>query len=177
MPYPLIKTQKTTQSIFLTATGSTPSTTSGAAVPVQVELATNKVNIWFVDFNASTDRFVEWTFAMPNNWDGGTITAEFFWTANSTSTNSVVWGIQGRAYGNAITLDQAMGTAQLITDANTATAHQLHISPATSAMTFAGTPSGGQAVQIRVYRDADNGADTLTTDSRLIGVRLNYSIL
>lgn len=176
MPYPVTKVVKTIQSLFLTATGATPSTTGGAATPVQVELGTNDIDLWLMDFDASTDESAQWTFAMPLNWDGGTVTAAFFWTANSTSTNSVVWGAQGRAFGDDVTLDQAMGTAQTVTDANTATANQLHISSATPAITLAGSPAGGQLVQIKAYRDADNGSDTLAADARLIGIRLNYSV-
>jgi hypothetical protein len=52
----------------------------------------------------------------------------------------------------------------------------VRISSATAACTLAGSPAGGQLAQIRVYRDADNGSDTLAVDARLIAVKIEYGI-
>jgi hypothetical protein len=163
--------------IVLTAGGGWPSTTSGAAANTKVEYPTNDVDMYHLDFDPTADEFAQWTVAMPDNYDGGTVTAQFHWTANSTSTNSVVWGIQARAYADNDAIDQAFGTAQTVTDANGSSANTLRKSAATSAITIGGTPAAGNLVQFRVYRDADNGSDNLAADARLIAVKLQYGII
>lgn len=160
--------------IVLTAAGGWPSTTSGCADNVRVEYGTNDVDLYHLDFDPDTDEFAQWTLVMPSDYDGGTITAVFYWAANSTSTNSVVWGCQGRAYADSDAIDQAWGAAQTVTDANNAQ-NDVNISAATASITLAGAPAASQLVQIRVYRDADNGSDDLAVDARLIAVRLTFT--
>jgi hypothetical protein len=53
------------------------------------------------------------------------------------------------------------------------TSGAVHISPATAAMTLAGTPTGGEYVVLRVYRDVD---DTLAANAKLLGVKIRYGI-
>lgn len=154
-----------------------PSGTSGCATNAKTEQATNKQNLYTLDFDGAgtIKEFSEGTVAMPSDWDGGTVTATFYWTATGTSTNSVVWGCQGRSYGDSETLDQAWGTAQEVTDAHTATALQAQISGTSAAITLSGTPAASELVQFRIYRDPNNGSDTLAVDAMLIGVRITYS--
>ena len=173
----LVGNIRTAGKIWLSAAGGNPSATSGCALPSQVEQPTNKVNVVVGAFDAAADEYMEWTLAMPSDWDGSTITAVFYWLANSTSTNAVVWGLQGRAYGDDEALDQAMGTAQTVTDANKSTAYKLNVSGATAAITLAGTPAASELVQLRAYRDADNGADNLAVDALLVGVLVTFARL
>ena len=42
-------------------------------------------------------------------------------------------------------------------------------------MTLAGTPAAGELVQFRIFRDADNGSDTLAADAKLIQVKIYYT--
>lgn len=165
---------KASGQVNLTAAGMVPATTNGAAQNKNVA-ATNVQNYYTLDFDPTTQEFAHATFAMPSDWDGGTITAEFWWTATGTSTNSVVWAIEGRSYGDSETIDQAYGTAVTVTDAHTATALQAQKSSATGAMTFSGTPAAGELVHLRVKRDPANGSDTLAVDALLIGVVINYT--
>jgi hypothetical protein len=126
-----------------------------------------------MDFDKDTDEFCQWTVWMPNNWDGGTITAAFMWTAAS-GTGDVIWGLQGRSHGNDDAIDQAWGTAQTVTD-SLITVGDVHITSATSAITLAGTPAAGELIQFRAYRDANAGGDTLGVDARLIGAKVYYT--
>ena len=159
--------------IILSAAGGWPSTTSGATGPTKAESATNKLNQQTLDFATATKSYVEWTIVMPPSYGGGTITAQFLWLATGTSTNSVVWGCQARAFGNNVTFDQAFGTAQEVTSAHGSTASQVIITSASSAITIAGSPAAGQLVQIRVYR-LGSGSDTLAATANLLAVQLNY---
>ena len=112
---------------------------------------------------------------MPSDWNGGTVTARFYWTATGTSTNGVVWALQGRSYADLETIDQAYGTEVAVTDAHSATALQMQISDATAAITLGGTPAAGELVMFRVSRNVADGGDTLAVDAMLIGVMINYT--
>lgn len=158
--------------IFLSSAGGWPSTTSGSNQTALTEQSNNKVNMWSLDFDYNTTKYAEFTLVMPSDWDGGTVTATFYWMANDTTTNSVTWYIQGRSYGDGEAIDQAWGTAVSVSDANASTANQLRKSAATAAMTFAGTPAAGELAQFRVYRTT---GDTLTVSAKLIGVMINFT--
>jgi hypothetical protein len=140
----------------------------------KVEFGTNDVDLQVADFDQSSDEFMQWSLRMPAAWDGGTITAKFIWIADSSSTNSVVWGLQGTCFGDGDAVDAAWGTAQTVTDANNAQ-NDFNISAATSAITLAGTPAGGKEVMFRAYRDADNGSDDLAADARLVKVIIEWT--
>lgn len=148
--------------------------TNGATVNSANETTTNKINYDSRDFNASTAKYVQFTFAMPKSWNEGTVTAQFLWTVAS-GTGNVVWGIQGVSISNDAVLDAAFGTAQTVTDGVTATTDLMQ-SAFTSAVTIAGSPASEDLVVYQVYRDASNGSDTLTTDAKLIAVRLNFTV-
>lgn len=160
--------------IVLSGAGGWPSLTNGAVGPTQTESSTNKINTQTLDFVQSGQTWAEWGVFMPPAYGGGTVTATFIWTANSTSTNSVVWSCQGRAYGNSITIDQAYGTLQSATQANTSTALQTHISSATSAITLAGSPVASQFVQFRVGRNGGTGSDNLAATASILAVIITY---
>jgi hypothetical protein len=166
--------QKPAGQLFLTASGMVPATTNGAAQNKNVAV-TNVQNFYSLDFDTTTQEFAHAVVAMPSDWNGGTITAKFYWTATGTSTNSVVWALEGRAYGDAETIDQAYGTAQQIADAHTSTASQVQISDATPAITLGGTPAAGELVMMRIKRVPSDGSDTLAVDAMLLGVMISYT--
>jgi len=158
--------------VWIPASAWIPRTTTGAGIDSR-EQSTNKINTDELLFDAGTDEFAQAMIVMPNNWNAGTVTAKFHWTA-STSSGDVVWGLSGRAYANDDALDQAQGTAQTVTDTLTAT-NDVDITSATSAITLAGTAAAGNPVIFEVYRDANAGGDTLGADARLLGVEITYT--
>jgi hypothetical protein len=164
----------TGHNLFVTGAGMWPSVTSGSSFPTRVESATNRENVYLVDFADGSQLFAQATYAMPSNYAGSTITGTFYWLVNAATAGNVVWGIQGRAYGTGVTLDQAFGTAQTVTSASTGTANQVIITSATAAVTLAGSPAANQLVQFRFYRDGGAGGDTLTATARLLGVSIAY---
>lgn len=159
--------------IILTAAGGWPSTTNGCADPVKIELATNKINLYVMDFDKDADEHAEWTVVMPSDWDGGTVTAVFYWTCTGGGgSETVEWNLQGRSFANDEALDQAWGTEQPIVDTWIAD-NDLHVSGATPAITLAGTPAASELVQFRAYRDVSG--DDLGADARLIAVRITFT--
>jgi len=163
-----------TGQIILTAGGGWPSITSGSNAPILAETATNRVNFYYIGFPDTVQTFANWAMPMPSDYNGGTITAVFYWVAGSASTNSVRWGLAARAYADSDALDQAFGTAQEVTDANQAN-DDVNISAATSAITIGGTPTGSNFVQFRAFRNPADAADTLAATAELLSIRITYT--
>jgi hypothetical protein len=164
-----------TGQLILTAGGGWPSITNGCQSPTLAQTTTNAVNFYYLGFADAVQTFANWAMPMPSDYNGGTITAVFYWAAPSATADSVVWGIQARAYNDSDALDAAFGTAQTVTDANNSAIDDVNISAATSAITIAGTPSAGSYIQFRVYRDGAAGGDTLAAVAELLSVRITYT--
>jgi hypothetical protein len=158
--------------LWIAASQWIPRTTTGVGVD-STETSTNRQNFDQLLFDAATDEFAQALVVMPSNYNAGTVTGRFYWTASSGS-GAVVWGLQGLAYSDDDALDTATGTAQTVTDTLLA-ANDMMISGATSAITIGGTPGANKAVQFQIYRDADAGGDTLAVDARLLGVEISYT--
>ena len=158
--------------IYVPAQGMFAATTSGAASG-QIETSTNKVNVKVFDFDKDADESVHFAIPSPLYWDAGTVTATPYWTSTAGTSGTVAWAVQGMSFANDDALDQAYGTAQTSTD-TFITANDVHIGPATSAITIGGTPTAGDWIQFKIYRDVSE--DTLDGDARLLGIRITFSI-
>jgi hypothetical protein len=161
--------------MFLSAGAAVPKTTAGCAAAAQTELSTNKQNFLTLDFDTTTEEHADFTFAMPSDYGGGTMTAQVFWTHAATTCDfGVTWGIAGRCYANDAALDQAPGTEVLVSDVG-GTTTDMYISAATAAITWAGTPAAGQLINLTIARKTADAGDTMAVDAKLIGVQLNYT--
>ena len=164
------------RSFTLSALGGVPSETSGCGAVKQDELATNNHNFFTLDFDATSQEYAEWELTMPDNWDGGTVTATFYWQHAATTVNfGVRWGLQGRSYGDNEAINQAWGTAQEVTDTGGTTTN-LYKSDATSAITLAGTPAAGEFVRWRAYRLPSHAGDTMAIDANLKAIKIEHGI-
>lgn len=161
--------------VFLGAPGTWRSITNGSFETIQVEYPFDNLNAYLADYASGARSNCEWGLAMPIDWDGGPITAQFYWLANSASTNSAVFGLQAVAFTDGNPINAGYGTAQEVTDANHGT-NLINISPVTASITVGGSPAGGQWVQFRGYR-LGTGADNLAAVARLLGIRITYTRL
>jgi hypothetical protein len=168
-------TSNTTTNLWIPASAWIPKSTAGCGVDSR-ETTTHDQCFDELLFDPGTDEFAQALVIMPSNYNNGTITARFYWTASSAGdgTDDVVWGISGLAYANDDALDTATGTAQTVTDSLLAT-NDMHVSAATSAVTIGGTPAANKPIQFTLYRDADAGADTYGGDARLLGVEIIFN--
>ncbi len=165
-----------TEDMWIPAAAMTPTATAGCADIESIETTAGRPDMRVLDFDASTQEYAQFSVAMPKSWNGSTITAEFYWTTTATDTDACIWGIQGLTVSNDETIDQVYGTAQLATDNVISGAEEVLISPTTNAVTLAGgTPAAGDLAFFQVYRDADDGSDTMAEDARLIGVKIHYT--
>jgi hypothetical protein len=161
--------------VWVPAAAMRPSVSGGCAPLALVAISAGQPDLSTLDFDAATDESAQFWVAMPKSWDEGPVTAQFLWShATTTTTFAVIWGIQAVAFGDSDAMGASFGTAVTVTDTG-GTTNDLWLSPETGAVTIAGTPTEGDAVCFKVYRDADAGGDTMAVDARLHGVRLYYT--
>lgn len=153
--------------------GAMRSTTTAGAASGETELSVNKQNADLWDFDSATNENVQFRVCMPDEWDRGTVKVKFYWTA-STGSGDTAWDIQAVATSNHDPIDASWGTAVEVVDTLTAVA-DVCATAATGAVTVGGTPALGDVVWWQVFRHADDAADTLTGDARLIGVMIQYT--
>jgi hypothetical protein len=156
-------------SYWISSAAMVPRVTNGPGVNSS-ETATNDSNYDTLDFDAATSEGANFTWAIPNNWDLGTVTARFVFT-NDSGSGTVTWKLCGRCVADGEAIDSAFGTAQSVTKTVTGTSNW-NITAATPAITIGGTPSVSAPIQWLVERDI---ADTLAVDARLIGLFINWT--
>ena len=151
----------------------TARTTNGAAAG-STETTTNKVMLKTLDFaDGSNKLYAQFNVLMPSEWDGGTITARFVWTSASTSTNSVVWGLQGASVGDNEAADAIFGTAKTVSQANSSSAYNVRVTSETSPITI-NNANPGEWVVFQVFRDPTDAADTLAATASLLGLSVYW---
>ena len=165
-----------THTIWIPAGAMRPTVSNGCASLTDVETTAGRPDIQVLDFDASADEHAQFQVSFPKSWNEGTITYRVFWTSTATDTDGVTWALQGVACADGDTIDVAYGTAVTVDDANQSTAEDLYVSPTSSAVTIAGSPSTDEIVFFRLFRDVSDANDTAAEDARLIGVQVFYTV-
>ncbi len=149
--------------------------TTNPADAAQVETTATRPDLKVFDFDASTKQYTQFTIAMPKSWNEGTLTYQVYWSPSTTNTGDCIFGLQAVACADSDTIDVAYGTAIEVTDAGIGTVEDQQITSESSAMTVAGSPAAGEQTYFQLYRDAADGSDTFTGESRVLGVKLFYT--
>lgn len=158
---------------WVLASEMTRRTTNGAA-RTEWEHATNDIAMWTLDYDQTTEEGAGVWWWPEDSWDAGTIICLPVWTA-STGSGGVVWSFMARCFSNDDPMDVTPDGEQ--TSADTfIVAGDMHIAPATSAMTVQGAPTATEPMYIQVKRLTGDAGDTLTGDARLIGFMIYYSV-
>lgn len=160
-------------SLWIPATLIRPSATGGCAA-----LATTNsggtVDVQTLDFDPTTAEGAQFGIVFPDNWDAGTLVAEFVWAHPATTVNfGVVWGISALSALDGENIAAAIGTEVLVADTGGAT-FRLYTTPESSLVAAAGTVATNGVVFFRVRRLPGDPQDTLAVDAKLIGVRLFF---
>lgn len=160
------------QTIFIPAGAMTSRDTSGAELN-SIETSTNKIMVQTMDFDPSSDEFIQFPVRMPKGWNAGTITCSWVWSHATTTTNfDVQYMAQAVAIRNGSLLDTAFGTAVGHTLDTGGTTDTLYTTD-TAIMTVSNTPTKEDYLIIQSYRDVSE--DTLAIDSRLHGMTALYT--
>lgn len=164
------------QEWFIPASAFSPRTSNGCAALATLETTTNKVNIPYLAFDATTQEFAQVIIPrMPKSWNEGTLTAIPVHTHPATTTNfGVVYGVSAVALSDGDAGDTAFGTAQTSADTGGTTSTIYH-GPATSAITIGNSPAEGDSVVIQVSRNPSDGSDTMAVDSYFIGLMIRVT--
>jgi len=149
--------------------------TTNPADAAQVETTATRPDLKVFDFDAGTKQYTQFTVAMPKSWNEGTVTYQVYWSPSTTNTGNCIFGLQGVACADGDTIDVAYGTAIEVTDAGIGTVEDQQITSESSAMTVAGSPAAGEQTYFQLYRDAADGSDTFTGESRVLGVKIFYT--
>ena len=162
------------ETIWIPAAAMYAATTNGADAE-QVETTAIRPDMKVFDFDASTKQYTQFTIAMPKSWNEGTLTYQVYWSPSTTNTGDCIFGLQGVACADGDTIDVAYGTAIEVTDAGIGTVEDQQITSESSAMTVAGSPAAGEQSYFQLYRDAADGSDTFTGESRVLGIKLFFT--
>jgi len=159
------------RSLILTPNGATIPTVNGAS---QVKVDGANHTYYVLDFDDSADEGAYWHWTMPDSYDGGTIDVTYYWETTAT-TGDTVWCFQtvGIEPNNSEDIDAALGTA--ICETDTAQVNANDLASVTENMAASGFVAGDY-VAFKVYRDADDGLDTLTGDARLVKIKVEYHV-
>ncbi len=162
------------ETIWVPASAMYPNSTSGCADIEQTELS-NGPELKTLDFDKDSDEFAQFAVAFPKSWNEGTVTFQAFFTANTTNTGNAVWKLQAVALADNGDLNTAFGTAIGVAKAHSGTANDLDVAAESGAVTIAGSPSTDEYVFFQIFRDANDGDDSLTADAKLLGVKLFFT--
>ena len=162
--------------VWIDAAAMVPRDTNGAEAATE-EYATNDIMVDHYLFDGATEEGVQFKLALPDTWNIGTVKVKVYWDAatSASASDTVEWGVAGGSYANDDPIDAALGTPATINDVVIAVG-DLHISPASSAITIANTPALGDMLIFEVTRQVA-GTDDMTEDAKLLGVSIQYQEL
>ncbi len=163
--------------ICLSAAGITPEAANGCGDPEPLYATTNKQAYKIASFAAGTaaEEKGNWSFPLPEDYNGGAFKVMIFWQQASTTTKRrVAWSVQGVAIANGGVVDVPWGTAVQI-NCEGGSAGKTYISSLTDNFVLAGTPAAGKEAFIRLVRKtSDTTNDNLTISAQLKYVQLFY---
>lgn len=164
------------QMVMIEAKDMMPSLTDGCSPLLQTEFGTKRPDIATLGFNHTNIQYAHFSYAMPDAWDGGDITAQCLWTHDDTAlSGAVVWTMQALARSNGNSIGVTFGSVRNQTDSSSG-GGRLYISNETTPIIPSGSPEAGDMIYFRVSRNTDSSSDTLTEGTRLMAVRLFYNI-
>ena len=166
-------TPASTGVLIISGAGGWASDTAGASGPSpSVINGVTHQGLIFAD--SGSPEYSEISMRMPDDYQaGGALTFEFYWSAPTGATNSVVWEARGLAYGDGDSMNGTYGTPVVIADANTGN-NFMNVSASTPAMTLAGAAQPGDFVQLKFGRLSDNVSDELAASVPLLMLKAVY---
>ena len=161
--------------LWVPAAAMTPATTDGAtANTLEYGIITHDVLTFK---GAANDTHAVFDAVMPEAWDRGTIKAKVYWSAggDANADEYVGFYLAAGARSNDDALDAALGTAVDIADQLIAD-DDLHVTPASAALTVGGSPALGDLIHFRLSRDFDydGGGAAMGVDAHVLGVLIQY---
>ena len=126
-------------------------------------------------YDDTTDENVIFESVMPEYYDGTTaMNLEIHYTAAGITTGNVVWNAAfERMDADSLDIDaDSFAAVQAVTDAVAGTDGQISVATISFTTAQADGIQGGEAMRIKLTRDADNGSDTASADAQVLRVVL-----
>jgi len=147
--------------------GATLTNRPGASTPVELFL------VW--GFNSGTDSYLDFRGVMPQHYAGGGISCRLWWGAASATTGDTVWLAALRAFEDDADDIDVSHTYDFNTVTDTAPSASGEFTVA--AITFTNgadmdNVGAGDFFILRVGRNADDGADTMSGDGQLLAIEI-----
>ena len=164
------------KTIYIPAAAMAPTSTNGATGGTY-EYTTQDISYDYMAFDGATEQFACFAFPAPGDWNLGTIKYKVFWSSatSSTAADKVEWELQGGAVTDSDAIDTALGTAQVVKDVLLAdNGGDMQLSPASAALTIAGTPAAGDLLVFKISRNVGSDDDNMTENAWLFGVWIQY---
>ena len=161
------------EDMWIPAAAMRPTVTGGCAAITDVETSAESPDMQVLDFDTTNVEKAQFQVAFPKSWDAGNVTFTAYWTASSTNTGTVCWGLAGISMGDNDTIDAAFPAPTNNTaKAHSGTVEDLNIS-AVSGNVAITAAADGELAFFEVSRQT--GSDTYNADARLIGIKLHYT--
>jgi hypothetical protein len=155
-----------------------PTLTNGATTASQVELTgANYTDFTTTAFSNSGSPTGTVDFALPWDYDGGSFTANMYFSTSGSIAGSSVdvkFGIAGRAYASGDLLDQAPSSFIYATKTSGSDANRFFISPTSGSFAVSGSPAPLNLVHYVVQRD-NAVVNNLALPVKLHGFMINYT--
>ncbi len=161
---------------YIPAASMRPAISNGCGNLIVEEGTAGRPNRRYLPFDSSAEEHAQFDFTFPNRWNGGTISFIAHWTADHNGTGGVAWALRAVAVSDGEPIDTAFGNAVTVTDNGQSAAWDNLRTAESGAITIAGVPGDGDAIQFDIFRDPLNGADTITlVDVGLVGIELFWT--
>jgi len=159
--------------LFIPAAAKTPDPTVPPAAGSEGTTALAAQD--YYGYDDTTDEHAFFVTALPTEWDLGAISVRYYWTAG-VNTGDVSWSVLATAISNDEDWNQTNGAPSPTTAPAPATVDYLTNDSVASGVVVMNTPSVNDLIRFRVSRDANNVADTMVGDARLIGIGVQYLV-
>lgn len=161
------------RNIWIDAASMVARVTNGAWGSTE-EYATSDIMMDYYLFDSVTEEGVQFKIAMDDTWDLSTIKFKIYRDASvwASAADTVSWWVKAWALSNDDAIDAALGTQVVVNDVVIAVG-DLHVSPASVALTVWGTPALWDMCVFQVVRNV-SGTDDMTEDAKLLGISLQF---
>lgn len=148
---------------------------SPPALTVVESTGTGTSRRYVADFDPSTDEIIYWSFVVPTDMITGSWIADVFWFTNdTTASETAYWETQlsCTSEGDADSMAEDIGATVNTGNEDINTTEANRLISTTITMSNTDSVASNDFCTLRFARDANNASDDLTSDARLLEVRL-----
>lgn len=165
------------RNIYIAAGAMVAQFTDGATSGTFETAGANNVMNDYYEFASGVDSYVQFSMAMPDEWDTTTnVGYKFYWTNGAvTGAGRVVWSLSVNPLGDGTSIDFSFPFPSETADVFQGT-ELMHIT-SPLIVSVPNTPELENLLYFRIGRNGTNGLDDYTQASRLLGVAIQYKEL